>query len=227
MRAEILRECVNSEKVSFQLESHLVGPKSRLFSGKDTFLVFIILLGIGLRGQRIWTMRPKASMGWSNTAVCLAGWRRVTQEVVILYVIDGHTVYPNPHPRSEAAQLRACGISAAGLLLNVHKQQTWWKSHMACRVISLETHAASLILNGGTLGQSCGYIMYEYSVHYRTPARQCKTIQDKLHWHIMIREIIRIAWSFGKQCLSFNYPKGNWILFATVQKVIWALSVLF
>jgi hypothetical protein len=43
---------VNSEKVSFQLESHLFGPKGQPVSGKGTFSVFIILLGIGLRGQR-------------------------------------------------------------------------------------------------------------------------------------------------------------------------------
>ncbi len=48
-------------------------------------------------------------------AARLAAWRRVTQQGVILYVMDGHAACPDvPHhlPRS-----------VAGLLLNVHKKR--------------------------------------------------------------------------------------------------------
>ena len=33
-------------------------------------------------------MRTKAIEDWPNTAACLVSWRRVTQQGVILYVID-------------------------------------------------------------------------------------------------------------------------------------------
>jgi hypothetical protein len=37
------------------------------------------------------------------------------------------------------------GAAAGSLLSNVHKQPTWWKSHMACRIIHLTTHTTSLL----------------------------------------------------------------------------------
>jgi hypothetical protein len=57
--------------------------------------------------------------GWPNTAARLAGWRRVTQQGVILYVMDGpHAACPDgPHhhlPRS-----------GADVLLNVQKTPPW------------------------------------------------------------------------------------------------------
>ncbi len=100
-------------------------------------------------GNHQWGRRLE---GWPNTAVRLAGWRRMTKQGVILDVMDGQCMPPGPVgtyrlPQSGAAQLRASGIPAAAacLLLNVHMQPTWWKSHMACCVISLGIHTAPVI----------------------------------------------------------------------------------
>jgi hypothetical protein len=47
-------------------------------------------------------------------AARLAGWRRVTMQGVILYVMDGHAACPDgPHHLA---------ASVANLLLNVHKK---------------------------------------------------------------------------------------------------------
>jgi hypothetical protein len=36
-----------------------------------------------------YTLRGRRLEGWPNTAARLAGWRRVTQQGVIVYVMDG------------------------------------------------------------------------------------------------------------------------------------------
>ncbi len=73
--------------------------------------------------------------GWPNTAARLPGWRRVTKQAVILYVLDSPCrlpwrTIPLARPRSGAAllsckRLAIQAAAAAGLLLNVHKIPTW------------------------------------------------------------------------------------------------------
>jgi hypothetical protein len=49
----------------------------------------IIPLEWGVGSGVLPAIRPKALEGWPNTAAPLAGWRRVTQPGVILYLMDG------------------------------------------------------------------------------------------------------------------------------------------
>ncbi len=59
--------------------------------------------------------------GWAKTAAGLAGWRRVTQQGVILYVMDGQCRLPLR--TTPLAPVWGC------LLLNVHKTPSWAVRH--------------------------------------------------------------------------------------------------
>jgi hypothetical protein len=59
--------------------------------------------------------------GWPNTAARLAGWRRVTQQDVTLYVSDGPYCLPLSVRLLSCKRLAFPAAAAAGLLLNVHK----------------------------------------------------------------------------------------------------------
>ncbi len=114
IRAEILREGVYSEKVSFQLESHLFGPKSRLLVHNS--------FGNWPPRPEILKMRPK-TRGLAQHG-CPPGRLEESDPGGCDFVRDGQSMPPT-QPRSGAAQLRASGNSAAVvLLINVHKQQT-------------------------------------------------------------------------------------------------------
>ncbi len=91
--------------------------------------------------------------GWTNTVARLAGWRRVAQKVWFCTwwtVQDACPDEPPYHlPRSGAAQLQASGDTSCCSCwyitkCTVYKTPTWWKSHMAWRVVSTITHTASL-----------------------------------------------------------------------------------
>jgi hypothetical protein len=71
-----------------------------------------------MEGQRVKVLglsltnnEAEGKMGWPNTAARLAGWRRMIQQGVICYVMDGHAACPDgPHhlPWSGGCSITKC-----------------------------------------------------------------------------------------------------------------------
>ncbi len=99
------------------------------------------------------SMRPKPKgltqrggpPGWLEDQSDPAGCDFVWLTVHAAHTLTDHSACPGLKLLSCKRLAITAAAAAACLFLNVHKQEAWWKSHMAYRVISPLTHSASLV----------------------------------------------------------------------------------
>ncbi len=105
--------------VLYNLHTYLLQDQSSI-TAHHKLMINILIYYSSSRSENLWDRKDQWGRrleGWPNTAARLAGWRRVTQQGVILYMKDGPCRLPGrPHhlPRTGAV-----------LLLNVHKTPSW------------------------------------------------------------------------------------------------------